>query len=310
MTDALTLDDIRPVLGALGREPVAFAAMAGGSAAVFRIDCAGGETLALKTYPDHLPWAPAKDVYVSNLIRDRLDVPVARWLTTDDTKTRLRLRFAITTYLPGATVDSLQGEPDIEDAYRQMGALLKQLHGVDMPAYGAIGANGVVNPFAANADYMRAMFAEHFRRFREMGGDAALTARLERAAEARIDLAAYCKGPVFGHDDVHPGNVLAARDADGRLKICGLIDFGNARAVDPLSDLAKAIFCSAHMDPRSAAAIREGYGAIDHPDPQGAMWLYTLLHRVMMWWWIRHIGGKPDEGSLPGLICDLDAMVR
>ena len=23
---------------------------------------------------------------------------------------------------------------------------------------------------------------------------------------------------------------------------------------------------------------------IDHPDPQGALWYYPLLHRVIMWW--------------------------
>lgn len=310
MTIAVSLEQLHPILRDLNvQEAVAVTAMAGGSAQVFRVDLADGATLVLKTYPDDRPWAPGKDAYAAGLLAG-LDVPVTRWLMIDESKTRLPFRFAVTSYLPGASAEALKGEPDIVDVYRQMGALMKTLHTVQMPAYGAIGARGIVKPYSTNADYMRAMFAEHFRKFRDFGGDAALTARLERAADARFELVIHGRGPVFGHDDIHPGNVLAGRDARGRLRLTGLIDFGNARAVDGLSDLAKAIFCSAHQDPRSAAAIREGYGVLDHPDPEGALWLYTLLHRVMMWWWIRHVGGKPDEGSLPGLIADLDAMIQ
>ncbi|HEY4940501.1 MAG TPA: aminoglycoside phosphotransferase family protein [Rhizomicrobium sp.] len=310
MTISVTPDQLRPILRDLVvAEPLAVTPMAGGSAPVFRVDLADGATLVLKTYPNDRPWAPGKDAYAAGLLAG-LDVPVTRYLILDESKTRLPFRFAVTSYLPGDPAEALKGEPDIVEVYRQMGALLKKLHTIRMPAYGAIGARGIVKPYPTNADYMRAMFAEHFRKFRDFGGDAALTARLERAAAERFDLVTHGKGPVFGHDDIHPGNVLAGRDANGRLRLTGLIDFGNARAVDGLSDLAKAIFCSAHQDPRSAAAIREGYGVLDHPDPDGALWLYTLLHRVTMWWWIRHVGGKPDEGSLPGLIADLDSMVQ
>jgi aminoglycoside phosphotransferase (APT) family kinase protein len=309
MSIAVSLESIRPILGALGREPIALAPMAGGSAQVFRVDCHRGETLVLKTYDNDKPHTPSKDAYAAGLLRD-LDLPVTRYLLLDESKTRLPFRFAVTTFLPGATAEALKDEPDIAEVHRQMGALLKRLHTVKMEAYGAVGARGVIKPYATNADYMRAMLADHFRHFRDWGGDAALTARLERVADERFEAVTHSKGPVFGHDDVHPGNVLAARDSGGRLLLTGLIDFGNVRAVDPISDLAKSIFCSEHQAPGSAVAILEGYGAIDHPDPDGALWLYTLLHRVMMWWWIRHIGGKPDEGSLPGLIRDLDAMVR
>ncbi|HEX4301236.1 MAG TPA: aminoglycoside phosphotransferase family protein [Rhizomicrobium sp.] len=308
MTVAVSLEQLQPVLRDLGvAAPVAATAMAGGSAPVFRIDLKDGTALVLKTYPDDRPWTPRKDAYAASLLAG-LDLPVTRTLQWDESRTRLPFRFAIINYLPGATADALKDDPDIVDVYRQMGALLKRLHTVRMPTYGSIGPDGVVNPHADNAAFMRAMFDEHFRHFQDWGGDAALTDRLRRVADARFAPVTHSNGPVFGHDDMHPGNVLAARGADGRLRLTGLIDFGNARAVDPLFDLSKSIFCSAHMDPRSAAAIREGYGALHHPDPDGALWLYTLLHRVMMWWWIRRVGGKPDEGSLPGLMRDLEAM--
>ena len=52
----------------------------------------------------------------------------------------------------------------------------------------------------------------------------------------------WSRGPVFAHDDLNPNNVLAQRDATGRLRLTGLIDFGNARAGDAVSDLAKNLF--------------------------------------------------------------------
>ncbi|UXN74728.1 hypothetical protein N8D56_06545 [Devosia sp. A8/3-2] len=62
------------------------------------------------------------------------------------------------------------------------------------------------------------------------------------------------------------------------------------RAADPVLDLAKCLFCSEHDAPSSTPHILAGYGPIEHPDPQGAIWYYTLLHRVTMWWWLRQIG--------------------
>jgi len=114
---------------------------------------------------------------------------------------------------------------------------------------------------------------------------------------------------VFAHDDFQPHNVLAERDANGRLQLTGLLDFGNARASDPICDLAKALFCSEHDAPGSTPHIRAGYGSIDHPDPEAALWVYTLVHRVTMWWWLRHVG-VILEGERNDLMADLEAMAE
>jgi hypothetical protein len=100
-----------------------------------------------------------------------------------------------------------------------------------------------------------------------------------------------------------------ARRADGGLRLSGLVDFGNARAADSLFDLAKALFCSAHEDARSHQPLLEGYGPIDHPEPERAMWLYTLFHRVSMWCWLTKLGDKasPDDGA-GGLLRNLGQM--
>ena len=76
---------------------------------------------------------------------------------------------------------------------------------------------------------------------------------------------------------------------------------------DALSDLAKTLFICEHEAPGSRAAILAGYGPIDHPDPEAALWLYTLLHRVIMWWWLRMIGAIPD-GQPHDLIDALTTM--
>ena len=92
--------------------------------------------------------------------------------------------------------------------------------------------------------------------------------------------------------------------------LTGLIDFANALAGDPLADLAKALFCSAHEDPRSSAPLLEGYGPLGHPDPEEALWLYTLYHRLTMWTFLTRIGDDPASAGPAGLMADLAAMSR
>jgi aminoglycoside phosphotransferase (APT) family kinase protein len=308
MTAAVTTEQLRPVLHGLGlAEPVGVSAMAGGSAPVFRVDLADGTALVLKTYPDDRPWAPGKDAYAAGLLRG-IDLPVSRFLLVDESKTRLPFRFALTTWLAGRAVREWMDAPDIAGVYRQMGALLKRLHGIAMNGFGAVGAAGVIDPVATNDAFMARTVETTFRDFRKFGGDEALARRLERVVQARVALFTHSGGAVFAHDDVQQGNVLAARGADGRLRLTGLIDFGNVRAADAVYDLAKCLFCAGHEDPRAAALMREGYGAIAHPQADDALWLYTLLHRMMMWAWLRRIGAKADEGSLPGLVRDLAQM--
>jgi len=282
---------LQPILRELGfADAAALMPMSGGSAPVFRVDCADGTALILKTYPGDRPWNPEKDAYAAGLLRD-LGVPVTQYHVIDQTRTRLPFRFAITNYLPGLPVDDLRDDPQIADVYRQMGALIRKLHTVKMPGYGHVGPQGVIASVASNVEFMRATFADTFKRFVHFGGGAELAAKLRTIVDARFNaIVPHSAGAVFAHDDVHTNNVLVTRNVDGRVKISGLIDFGNARAADPIYDLAKCIFCTVHQAPAAAAPMLEGYGAIDHPDPAGALAYYTILHRMMMWWWLRHIG--------------------
>lgn len=288
-----------------------FARLHGGSTEVYRIDLAGAdrEPLVLKIYPDAPEWGPAKESLVAGWLTD-LTPPVPRWLRIDQSRTLLPLPYALLTLLPGRPLRDWMAEPDIEQAYRQMGELLRRIHARPMPAYGYLLGQGIDKPVSTNTDYMTSAFADVFRRFRDLGGDAELGRRLQKRAEGNFDLLQESGGAVFCHDDFQQGNVLALRNDAGTIQISGLIDFGNARAADRLFDLAKALFCSAHEDPRSYKPILEGYGRLDHPDIEGALCLYTLFHRVSMWCWLTKLGLDPAAENGPGgLIRDLRTMV-
>jgi Ser/Thr protein kinase RdoA (MazF antagonist) len=306
----LELEQVRAIVRDFDHtlDPIRFARLQSGGCDVYRIDLAGAKSpLALKIYGDEPAWIVAKEALVASWIGERAGIPIPRWLRVDEYRTRIPFRFALTTWLPGVTVRSLIGTHGIDTAYRQMGALLKRLHAIPMTAYGYIVADGIQRRRPTNDEYMRLAFSQAFRQFRELTGEETLTRRLEDEAHTRFDLLQYSAGPVFCHDDLQQGNVLAEQRRDETLQLTGLIDFGNARAGDALFDLAKALFCCAHEDPRSRDPLLAGYGAINHPAPEEALWLYTLFHRVSMWCWLTRHG---DISGPAGLLRDLEEMIR
>jgi Ser/Thr protein kinase RdoA (MazF antagonist) len=303
------LSKVAPILADIGAAaPLAITDIKDGSGRVFRVDLADGNAVVLKHYDEHYKqhYVVSGGRYAQRLL-EPLDLPITRYLLQDESLTRLPYPFAITNYMPGVTVKSLAGELDIAEAWLQMGMLLRKLHSVPAPAYGRFGPEGVIDPVSTNAEAMRGSFAYAFAQFRRYGGDEALAVQLEAIVADRFDAMTWSRGPVFAHHDFHPNNVLVERDATGRLGLTGLIDFGNARAADAVSDLASSIFFTEHEMPGSGPHILEGYGPIDHPDPKAALWFYTLHHRVVMWWWLRHVGVIAD-GEQHGLVADLRDM--
>jgi Ser/Thr protein kinase RdoA (MazF antagonist) len=307
----LELEQVRAIVRDVDStlDPVGFARLQGGSNDVYRIDLAGVENpLVLKIYGDEPAWIVAKEALVAGWIGEQAGIPIPRWLRVDERRTCIPFRFALMTWLPGMAVRSLIGAPGVDAAYRQMGALLRRLHAIPMTAYGYIVADGISRPQPSNDEYMRAAFSQAFRQLRERSGEETLTRRLEENVQSRFHLLQYSAGPVFCHDDLQQGNVLAECGRNGSFQLTGLIDFGNARAGDALFDLAKALFCCAHEDPRSREPLLAGYGEINHPAPEEALWLYTLFHRVVMWC---HLTGDGDASDGPaGLLRDLDEMSR
>ncbi len=311
LTLELGLAQAREVLHAIdpALEPTGIARLHGGGTEVYEVTLAGAHApLALKFYPDEPAWRPAKEAFVASLIGERAPIAIPRWLALDETRSVLPVRYAVMTRLPGVPVRGLIGVPEIGRLHQEMGEALRRLHVIRMDAYGDILADGVHEPRPTNAEHMALGFETAFARFRRHGGDPGLARALEGYLADRVQALDTPGPPVLCHDDVHPGNLLAQKDAAGTWRLSGLIDFGAARAGDPLMDLAKAIFCTGHEHPGAEAALREGYGPIDRPEAEEALEAYTLLHRLSMWSWLVQLGADVTAPGPSGLMRDLRAM--
>lgn len=291
MVEALDLDPILTELGlptALSITP-----LQGGSNEVFRIDLRGGAAVVLKVFQLE-ETIPMRDAHAAALLTS-LDVPVTRYLLVDESRSRLPFRFALTSHLPGSAAIEWADDPNYRDIFEQIGRLARKLHSIELPAFGAFPEP----KHRQNTDYVREFADQAFARFLHYGADPALTERLRRLFERDFEaVVPATQQAVFAHDDLHPGNVLVVATGT-RLSISGLLDLGNARASSAIMDLAKTQFICEHMAPGSSGPIRAGYGPVDHPEPQTALAFYTMLHRVVMWWWLRHVGAiaAPDADS-------------
>lgn len=280
--------NIAPILAAQHLPPlVRMSELHGGSAAVFRLDLSDGSAVILKTY-DRAEMVPHREAYASRLLA-KVDVPHPRYLLIDESLERLPHRFALTTYVHGSI-----GSEYLDDValFKDLGGLARRLHSVFISGFGAFPEP----EHETNDAYVRNMMDHAFGKFIDYGADAALATTLRAILERDFSsVVLESDRAVFAHDDLHPGNVLVTGAPQG-LSIAGLVDFGNARASAAIMDLAKTIFICEHEKPGSGAAVLAGYGPIDHPSPDKALAFYTLLHRVIMWWWLRHIGvlATPD----------------
>jgi aminoglycoside phosphotransferase (APT) family kinase protein len=308
----LELEQVRRIVHSVDSslEVARITKLPGGVTDAYRIDLAeSAPPLVLKIYGETPHWIVKKEALVAGWIGNLAGVPIPRWLALDESRLVLPNRFALMTWLHGAPVRSLIGSPDIDRAYRQMGALLRRLHRIPMGAYGYIVGDGIWQPKSTNPEYMDSAFDKAFRQFREFGGDADLMRRLEQEVKLHFDVVTHSVGPVLCHNDLHQGNVLAARDDEtGILNLTGVVDFANASAGDQLLDLALALFCCAHEDPQSGEPLLAGYGEIQHPDSEGALRLYTLYHRVVMWSHLKRLNIRGVAGDPVGLLQDLNEM--
>lgn len=291
MVDATSID---PVLTRVGLPPaLALVRLHGGTGDVYRVDLKDGSSVVLKNFEGKKA-LPALDAFASNIAASA-GIPVSKYLLVDHSCSSLPFPFALMSLLPGEPATSFADRQDYRSLFVQIGDLARRLHTIRLPGFGALQEPEYVD----NEAYMRSLAEHAFSQFARYGADAELTRSLRHIFDRDFDaIVPATLQPVFAHDDLHPGNILAL-ETDAGLEISGLIDFGNARAQAAVMDLAKTIFICEHMAPGSGPSILEGYGPINHPQPQAALAYYTMLHRVIMWWWLRHIGvlATPDQDS-------------
>ncbi len=277
----------------------------GGSTDVFEIADDDGRAVILKAYADEPAWKLRKEAFVAE--RYAGVAPVPRWLAIDESRDRLPRAFAVMRRLPGQALRVRFGAEDADRLFRDMGALLKRLHALAMPAHGYLLEGEVARAFDTNAERMAVAFEAKYRDFRAWGGDGALCGRIEAFVAERSAAMAECGAPVLCHNDFHPGNVLVEAGADGVWRLSGLIDFENAVAGDPLFDLAKALDYTAHECAAGRAPLAEGYGPLDRPGAAEALRLYRIFHKLELLNWFKAIGDAGPATS--ALLADLAGIV-
>jgi aminoglycoside phosphotransferase (APT) family kinase protein len=305
----LSLERAQAVLDAYdGSRARAVRPLAGGSTDVFAIAREGAPDVALKAYADQPAWKPAKEAAVARMMHGRLSVPAPDWLKVDETRAVLPRAYALMSLIEGETMRARFGLPEAPGLYRAMGALLRKVHGVAMPAFGYIDAEGgLFEPRETNRAYIEDKMVEKFAHFAGLGGDPGLLKRVERRSAALTPLLDVSVKPVLCHFDFHPGNVLAARADDGAWRLSGLIDFENALAGDPLFDLAKALDYTTHEDAAGRAPLLEGYGALGRSDAEPAILFYRLYHKLELWNFFRFLNIQPE--GCAALLDDVEKMV-
>ena len=252
--------------------------------AVYAIEFAdAGPGYVLKAYPANLRWKMRKDEAVLALVQDRLSVPVPRIVSIDD-------EHLVMTRLAGSGLLAMEeglAPAQVVSAYEQMGRAMREIHRIEMAAFGYLGADGIVQPAASNRAYMQGQLERKLAGFAQFGGDAGLARRLQSYVADRLALLDGCTSPRLLHYDFHTGNILAERHGD-TIALTGLLDWENAIAADPLMDLAKTLAYSVRGDRTKHAALLAGYGAIDRPRWRETIALYEFYGLIELWaWWMQ-----------------------
>jgi aminoglycoside phosphotransferase (APT) family kinase protein len=247
------------------------------------------DPLIVKVYAPEWVWKQSKEVHVYGLLREELAGSIPRVVHTGDA-------FTILTKLDGVPLSELD-PPDWRAMYTQLGELLARVHRIEQPEYGYL-TDRILDPLPDNSQYMRRQFAKKLAEFEQLGGDAALQAKVAAYVEERRQLFADNKAAVLCHNDFHEGNVLVDPNT---WRVSGFIDVENAIAADPFIDIAKTIQYSAHDNAEKLAGLADGYGAL----PMDRVDLYRLYHSLELWDWFQSIGETTYLDSIAQDMADL-----
>jgi len=281
----------------------------GASSEVFEVGTGGGMSVVVKLYANLLHWKLEKELYVDRLLRDRaVDVPAPEVLAADDSRTIVDRNLLVLAKVDGEMMQTLLDRLDDRELVqlnRQIGAILRELAGVRMDAFGYIGTEGLAEPLhETNGDYMRFQFDKRLRQFDEQGGDGDLRRAIERHVAVRDELFALPDAASFVHNDCHYGNVLVVHEG-GEWRVSGLLDYENAVAGDPLLDPAKTHCYAARRSEQTLAALVERDDDL-RPDWRETIDLYVLYHLLELRTWFAEVG---PQDPLPQLDADMRALM-
>jgi aminoglycoside phosphotransferase (APT) family kinase protein len=265
---------------------------------VFAIDLLDDATgYVFKAYPESLRWKIAKELFVAGLRDGRLGVPTPRIVLAEED-------FLVMTRLPGSDLISMEATlapAPLISAYEQMGRAMREVHRIELKAFGYIASGGILQPADSNRIYMQAQFDRKLSGFAQLGGEPELARELSDYVADRLMLLDSCTSPRLVHYDFHTGNMLAERRVDPRgetIVLTGVLDWENAIAGDPLMDLAKTLAYSVRGDRTKHAALLAGYGTIDRPRWRETVALYEFYGLIELWAWWTQIGDHQRARTL------------
>lgn len=258
--------------------------------AVYEVRCAErAHDVVLKVYAAEWGWKQAKEVAVYGRIAKLTSLPVPDVLHEVADRGPDGRAVTVLSLVRGRPLSEVAAADAglVPAMYRQMGALLAELHQVGEEAFGYL-TTRVLDPLPDNGEYMRRQFGKKVREFEELGGDRTLADAVARRVERDGGLFERCRGPVLCHNDLHEGNVLVVEEAGG-WRVSGVIDVENAIAADPLIDLAKTDYYAVGRGQPERAALLEGYGDLPE-DAAERLDSYRLYHALELWDWFRSVG--------------------
>ncbi|HLL74936.1 MAG TPA: aminoglycoside phosphotransferase family protein, partial [Pyrinomonadaceae bacterium] len=132
--------------------------------------------------------------------------------------------YLVMTRLAGVLMRDVWREVEAEERIEivsQLGAAMRELHAHRAPA----DEPALARDWAA---FVGRQVGESTGRQRALGANPEWVASLPGFFESRLPLLPREFAPVLLHGDIHPGNVLLARDASGRWRASGLFDFGDS----------------------------------------------------------------------------------
>jgi aminoglycoside phosphotransferase (APT) family kinase protein len=257
------------------------------------------------------PWDPrqyAKEAFFSRLVHERTDVP-APWPYLIDASTDIfGWMYAIMPRLHGIDV----GNPDVRKKLsagdrlglaRAMGEALARLHALTWPHYGEYDPDaGTIVPIETSfAEWSVAKAHDWLARCR--AASEATTeddvSWVEEVLDAgRGALAIEPEAPTFAFRDYKENNVVAMR-TDGRWRVTGVFDLGEAYFGDGEADFSRSIAFYMREDETLARAFLAGYRA-RRDLRQG--WedrfpVYMLMDRLIIWQYGQRNGLWFEEGA-------------
>lgn len=303
---ALLLDEIRP-----GRRVSACLPRTGGQLSqVYEARFTDGTApVIIKLYTEAWQWKQAKEAYVYQLLDGRLSVAIPRIMHVGRAPEELGgLGCTVMTRLPGRPLSAISDDLNDADSfrvYRQMGAILAELHRIRQDGFGYL-TTTILDPKPTNTAYMTSQFTTKLREFADLGGDPGLGTAIGAHVAERTTLFAACGHAALCHNDFHEGNILVDRDKSGGWAVTGFVDVENAIAADPLIDLAKTDCYSIRGHRAKLDGLMAGYGLSPDPALADRLAIYRLYHALELWDWFASIG---QAQRLDGLISDMRTLI-